>query len=411
MNPSPLLIRPRVLCFVDYYLPGYKAGGPLRTINNMVSQLGLEFEFLIVTRDRDFLDTVPYANVLIDQWNVVDQVKVFYASPLTFSLRGVLRLLRETPHDILYLNSFFSPVTTIMPLIIRRLGFYGGKPVILAPRGEFSVGALVLKSTRKNIYIALAKVTGVCRQLIWQVSSVFELEDVHRVFNNIEAPNIIVAPDLVPLPKQVVEEVTSSSIVPRLAGPLRVVFLSRISPKKNLDYLLRVCNDVNVPVQLSIYGPTEDSDYWAHCQSLIEALPAHIIVKYKGEVTHEKVAQIFSTHDLFVFPTRGENFGHVIYEALAVGTAVIVSDQTPWQSDPHGAVTVLALEQPDVWAKMIGLRAVFDDQAYAAQRDAAVTYATTYQETNQALQQNRGLFLSALDRNPLWADISHQGLK
>ena len=50
----------RILTFVDYYLPGYKAGGPIRTIANMVSQLGGEFEFLIVTRERDFLDTVPY---------------------------------------------------------------------------------------------------------------------------------------------------------------------------------------------------------------------------------------------------------------------------------------------------------------------------------------------------------------
>jgi hypothetical protein len=28
--------KPKVLCFVDYYLPGYKAGGPTRTIINMV---------------------------------------------------------------------------------------------------------------------------------------------------------------------------------------------------------------------------------------------------------------------------------------------------------------------------------------------------------------------------------------
>ena len=54
MTTSTPFIRPQILCFVDYYLPGYKAGGPLRTIINMVSQLGGEFEFLIVTRDRDF---------------------------------------------------------------------------------------------------------------------------------------------------------------------------------------------------------------------------------------------------------------------------------------------------------------------------------------------------------------------
>ena len=385
----------RILTFMDYYLPGYKGGGPIRTIANMVSHFRGEFEFLIVTRDRDFLDTVPYDNVFIDQWNTVGQAKVFYASPATFSFLGVMRLLNETPHDLLYLNSFFSPVTTILPLIIRRLGLYGNKPVILAPRGEFSVGALALKATKKKIYIAIIKMTGIYRQLIWQASSEFESEDILRTLPNITvAPNIMVAPDLLPFPEK--SEAASVKSNARPPGPLRVVFLSRISPKKNLDYLLRALSKVNVGVTLTIYGPAEDSVYWLHCQSLIQTLPSHITVTYQGEVTHEQVSQTFAAHDVFIFPTRGENFGHVIYESLAAGTAVIVSDQTPWQTDPHGAVEVLALEQPDVWTSVINQRAGFNDQTYATQRTAAVSYAMRYMETSKAVEQNRSLFLSAL---------------
>ena len=387
----------RILTFVDNYLPGYKAGGPTRTIANMVSQLGGEFEFLIATRDRDLLDTVPYDNVFIDQWNTVGQAKVFYASPATFSFFGVMRLLKETPHDVLYLNSFFSPVTTILPLIIRRLGLYGNKPVILAPRGEFSSGALALKATKKKIYIFLTKMNGIYRQLIWQASSVFESEDIRRALPNVMvASNVMVAPDLLPLPIKMVEDASSAHCDARLPGPLRIVFLSRISPMKNLDYLLRALSKVNVGVTLTIYGPAEDSVYWLHCQSLIQTLPSHITVTYQGEVTHEHVSQTFAAHDVFIFPTRGENFGHVIYESLAAGTAVIVSDQTPWQTDPHGAVEVLALEQLDVWTLVINQRAGFNDQAYTAQRTAAVSYAMRYMETSKAVEQNRSLFLSAL---------------
>lgn len=390
----------RILTFVDYYLPGYKGGGPIRTIANMVSQLGGDFEFLIVTRDRDFLDTVPYDNVFIDQWNTVGQAKVFYASPATFSFLGVMRLLNETPHDLLYLNSFFSPVTTILPLIIRRLGLYGNKPVILAPRGEFSVGALALKVTKKKIYIALIKMTGIYRQLIWQASSEFESEDIRRTLPNVlVASNILVAPDLLPLPIQTIEDAASTHSDARSPGPLRIVFLSRISPKKNLDYLLRALSKVNVGVALTIYGPAEDSVYWLHCQSLIQALPSHITVTYQGEVTHEQVSQTFAAHDVFVFPTRGENFGHVIYESLAAGTAVIVSDQTPWLTDPHGAVEVLTLEQPDVWTSVINQRAGFNDQAYTAQRKVAMSYTMRYMETSKAVEQNRRLFLSALEHS------------
>ena len=389
----------RILTFVDYYLPGFKAGGPIRTIANMASQFGSEFEILIVTRDRDFSDEEPYPDVLTDQWNSLGHAKVLYSSPEALSFLGIRRLLKETSHDVLYLNSFFSPFVTIMPLIIRRIGLYDNKPVILAPRGEFSVGALALKATKKKLFFSFAKFTGIYRQVTWQASSELESEDILRTMLNVtDTPNIFIAPDLVPLPNQMLEEADWTNEYLRPAGPLRIIFLSRISPMKNLDYLLSVLSNVNSPVVLSIYGPVEDTVYWLFCQRLIQSLPTHINVSYKGEVMHEHVAQTFFLHDVFIFPTRGENFGHVIYEALAVGTAVIVSDQTPWQQDSHGGVTVIALEQPDVWTEVIGQWAVFNDIDYASRRTASIGYATNYQLSNQALEQNRNLFLSVLDR-------------
>ena len=37
-------------------------------------------------------------------------------------------------------------------------------------------------------------------------------------------------------------------------------------------------------------------------------------------------------HHVFLFPTLGENYGHVIQEALSAGCPCILSDQTPWNS-------------------------------------------------------------------------------
>ncbi len=52
-----------ILCFVSYYLPGFKSGGPLRTIANMVDHLAPDFDFWIVTRDRDLGDAHGYENI------------------------------------------------------------------------------------------------------------------------------------------------------------------------------------------------------------------------------------------------------------------------------------------------------------------------------------------------------------
>ena len=114
-------------------------------------------------------------------------------------------------------------------------------------------------------------------------------------------------------------------------GLLRLVFLSRISPKKNLDYALQVLSKIKCEVEFYIYGPLEDARYWQSCQALIRELPATMKVAYRGSVKHKNVAEKIACYDLFFFPTHGENYGHVIAESLSVGTPVLLSDQTPWR--------------------------------------------------------------------------------
>ena len=57
----------------------------------------------------------------------------------------------------------------------------------------------------------------------------------------------------------------------------------------------------------------------------------NIVWNYKGMADSEKIIEIFSEYDVFLFPTKGENYGHVIFEALAGGCIPVISDQTPWQ--------------------------------------------------------------------------------
>ena len=198
-----------------------------------------------------------------------------------------------------------------------------------------------------------------------------------------------VAPDLTPV---VTPDLNTTSS--RAPGPLRFVFLSRISPMKNLDFLLRVLAKVSINVKLAIYGPQEDLQYWEHCLSLIKQLPENINVTLGGNVPQKQVRKVFSEHDVFVFPTRGENFGHVIFESLSAGTPVLVSDQTPWQSDGHGGIQVLSLDEP-LWVDTIELWARFDEESLVKRHAAATDYAIQYTANNLPLQQNREVFYTA----------------
>jgi glycosyltransferase involved in cell wall biosynthesis len=380
-----------ILCFVDYYLPGYKAGGPIRSIANLVESLGDELEFNIICNDRDLLDKEPYTNLKIDEWNVVSKAKVFYASKKNFNFKGITKLLNETKYDLLYFNSFFSFKFTILPLIIYKFFFLNKKPCIIAPRGEFSPGALKLKSIKKIIYLYISKLLGLHNNLYWQASSDNEKKDILRNFKITKKP-VYIAPDLISY-----EPIGLNYINSRKSGPLRIIFLSRISPMKNLNFLLRVLQKVNFPIEFSIYGPKDDLSYWKECLYSIDQLPSNIKLLIGGSMPQKQVKSILQKHDVFVLPTLGENFGHIIIEALIAGVPAIISDKTFWEFDEEGALEVLALDEY-VWLKTIIKWSKFDDHVLKKKRQAALSYAKNYYNSSLLLKKNKELFYSVFNQ-------------
>lgn len=134
-----------VLTLLDHYLPGVKFGGPLRTVANMVQWLGQETNFEIITRDRDLGDSCAYADVPLHTWASVGDARVMYISPEELTFRRLYSVITQTQYDIMYMNSFLSRPFTLKPMLLRHFGKITRKPVVIAPRGEFSPGALALQ--------------------------------------------------------------------------------------------------------------------------------------------------------------------------------------------------------------------------------------------------------------------------
>jgi glycosyltransferase involved in cell wall biosynthesis len=129
------------------------------------------------------------------------------------------------------------------------------------------------------------------------------------------------------------------------ADTLRLVFVGRVSAKKNLAVALEGLRDVEKPVQFDIFGPLEDPPYWSRCENLISRLPPHVTVRQRGALPPADVRPTFARYDAFLFPTLGENFGHVIAESMSASCPVICPDTTPWTSILNGGGGVL-LDSP-----------------------------------------------------------------
>jgi glycosyltransferase involved in cell wall biosynthesis len=383
-------LKKKILCFADYYLPGYKAGGPIQSIANLVENLSDEFEFDIICNDHDLLDRQSYANVKIDQWNAVSKARVFYASRKNLNFKSIKKILNETKYDLLYFNSFFSFKFTIFPLFIYKIFLFSKKPCIIAPRGEFSLGALKLKYIKKKIYLYISKLLGLYNNLYWQASSDNEKKDILRNFRVAEKL-IYIAPDLISY-----EPIALNYLSLRKPGPLRIIFLSRITPKKNLNFLLRALQKVNFPIELSIYGPIDDLSYWKACLYSIDQLPSNIKILIGDPVPQKQVKSILQKHDVFVLPTLGENFGHIIIESLIAGIPAIISDKTFWESDEERSLEVLALDEY-IWQETIIKWSKFDDLILKKKRQAALNYAKNYYNTDLPLKKNKEFFYSVFN--------------
>ena len=382
----------KILCISDYFYPGFLGGGPITTLVNIRRRLIDKVEMAVFTRDRDLGGQYHYEGVVSDKWTFTEEGPVYYASSSEFKGRSILRAAKNGKYDAVYLNSFFSFHGSISPYLMLKVGFWK-KPIIIAPRGEFSPGALAIKRWKKTIFILFARLCHFYGDVFWHASTEREAADITSVFPR-SFGRIFVAGDPVAF-----DEAPSLLVRPERSGLLRAVFISRISPKKNLDGLLNILSSSRSSIQLDIFGPIEDTDYWNLCLNLIDQMPENISVHYRGALTPLEIAGTFSDYDVFLFPTHGENFGHVIFEALSSGTPVLISDQTPWEADSGGGVTVLPLDNPENWTTVLDQWASFNPAQKLARRQAAVAFIERYIAEDLSWQMTLQMFQDIVDQS------------
>lgn len=377
--------KPNILIFIDWFWPGYLAGGPVQSILSLVSYLNNDFNFKIITTNRDLNCTLAYPEIESNKWISSElNCEVYYADPDLLNYESMKRIMDACDFDLVYINSFFSKNFSIIPLQILNRS-YKAKPVVFAPRGMLGEGALAIKKIKKRAFIWYAKISGLHNRVIWHATSAEEAQEIKRVIN----PKTKIV-QISNLPKKI----KLLSDKEKVKGQLRACFMSRVSEKKNLLYALEVLAKVkDVHVSYTIYGPLEDKDYWEKCQLQIEQLPANINAQYVGSVAPKDIEQAFVSQHIMFLPTLNENFGHSIVESLLCGCPVIISDQTPWNDlEDYGAGFALPLNTPEKFADAILAYANMEQAEFSKASKQAIKYISSKIDLKQILDQYKNLF-------------------
>jgi glycosyltransferase involved in cell wall biosynthesis len=374
-------------------------GGSVRDAMGLVEKLSGRFHFRVVTTDQDLGSRRPHEGIEAGRWLTREDHDVVYVRPAPAGLRTIWSVLREPDYDLIYLNSVFDRPRSIYPVVLRRLGLARRVPVIVAPRGQLSPGALELKRSRKESFLRLAAATGLYSDVTWHASSELEAREIRDALRQTGVsgpgggePVISIGRDLI----------TSQAIPPRRSraskrpGELKIAFVSRVTPKKNLRGAIRMLRKVTGKVDFTVYGPLEDQSYWRECEKEARALPDGIRVLSRGPIPHEDVWKAFSESDLFLFPTLGESFGFVIAEALQAGCPVLITDRTPWQGlEARGAGWDVPLENEGRFVEILQRCVDLHGESLDRLSAAAYEFGRTLLDDSEEIEANRRVIENA----------------
>jgi len=363
-------VKKRLLISNQYFYPGYKAGGPIRSLLNLINLLDSSYEIYIYTTNSD-LDGEAYQNITPDQWveyplnTSKNQVKVFY-SAMPLSLHGLLKLIKEINPTHIYANSFFDWHFSIKFQILNFLKLMP-IPLIIAPRGELQPESLMISKIKKMVYMNLFTKFIINRNLVFQATNTNELQ----TFSHLVSKSFMIkkADDTPLQPLKMLQTTIPSET-------LKLCFVGRVSPIKNLDYAINILSKIpDINIQFRILGAIDDKAYWNQCLQQLKQLPSNIQWLEPVSGNSEWLLQQLANCDLLFFPTKSESFGHVIAESLTVGTPVLISDQTPWQDlEQLGIGWSLPLDDPNQFINSIRSFHQTETKLKLEQRRKAFTY-------------------------------------
>ena len=355
----------KILIFIDWFLPGYKAGGPISSNANLIDHLSDKFEFYVVTRDTDYCESVPYKNINADTWNKLPNgANVYYISAKKLGFSKLVKVCKSIEFDIVYVNGIYSPYFSLFPLVYFK--YFTRKKVIISSRGMLSDHTFSAKKGKKKLFYGFARIVGLYKGITFHATNEDEALQIRK--NVGFSGTIKVAPNMPPK-----SENTFDRTITKRPGELKLISVARISPEKNTLFALKILEKlrsvhrrqttddrvekvdrdqkeeerkVEIEVEenqtnlepgtwnlvFDLYGTIYSTSYWEECQQVIKHLPSNIKVRYCGTLEKEKITATLGNYHFLFMPSQGENYGHSIVESFLAGCPVIISDRTPWRN-------------------------------------------------------------------------------
>lgn len=367
----------RILIFIDWFAPGFKAGGPTTSNVNIVEHLKDIFDFYIITTDTDYHESQPYQDIISDKWIRKDGFFVYYFSRRNLSFRHLSKAIKEAKCNIWYINGIYSIYFSIAPLILAKI--MHPQRIIVSARGMLSPHALAIRSTIKKLYLITAKSLGLFGHVRFHATNEEESNYIKYILGR---KRDVYAVENLPRKVNIPLFITEKNI-----SEVRLVSFARISPEKNTLYAIECLQYCNEQIIYHIYGQINSLSYWKECELAIKKLPNNVVVEYKGTVSPQEMPNIYKQYHFLFLPSTGENFGHAILESFMNSSPVIISNKTPWKNlEEKNIGWDLSLNDRQTFAAIIDKCAKLSSEQYRNMANSAYNYSKEISE-NQTVKK------------------------
>lgn len=365
----------KIFITYQYFLPAYKAGGPIQSLDNLV-KANTSYNYFIYCSNHD-IDGRVLTDVAHDTWvDYLPNTKVFYCSD---SGKRLYQLLEKINPDIIFANGLFSYSFSIRPVM-----WNGNSRKILSVRGMLHPGALSQKTFKKKLFLSGFRLLGLNKKCEFHATTKEEADYTKAVFGN--DSKVWVARNY---PKQL----APASPLYKQVGELSLLTIALISPMKNIKLILEALQKCTSKIIYNLYGPVKDTAYWEQCQTLLNAMPANVVVKYNGAIEPANVEKVLADSHCFIMPSKSENFGHAIIEALSIGRPVITSMFTPWNGlEQAKAGYNVDNNEIDTITNAIESVAVMNNEEYGRWSKGATAYAESKINLYDIANEYRAMF-------------------
>jgi len=156
----------------------------------------------------------------------------------------------------------------------------------------------------------------------------------------------------------------------------RLLFLGRIEPRNGLGTLLDAMPRILARYPNAVLTVAGDGPWRGYYERRAQELGAS--VRFAGQVFGDRPAY-YGSADLYLCPTTIASFGVTLLEAMACGTAMIVSDNPGfrWVIDGGAEAVIIPKDDPTVWAETT-ISLLGDPERRAAMGRAGVAKAARF---------------------------------